>query len=111
MIKIYVDDVRQAPDGFDYTCHTTNETVSLIRKLYKKGIANIYLSLDHDAGDYATSGGDYINILNQLEDMRHGGHLTHLNLTVHTHSMNPVGIQNMRKIVNYPMILHVFLYN
>ena len=100
MIKIFVDDVRPVPAGFDYSCHTTNETVSLIRKLYKKGTTDIYLSLDHDAGDYASNGGDYINILNQLEDMRYGGHLTHLNLTVHTHSMNPVGVQNMKNIVD-----------
>jgi hypothetical protein len=101
MIKIFVDDVRPTPNDFDYRCNTVSETVSLINKLYKKGNSEILLSLDHDAGDFAANGGgDYINILNRLEDMRHGGHLTHLNLFIHPHSMNVVGVQNMRNIIN-----------
>ena len=48
--------------------------------------------LDHDAGDYTKDGGDYIEILNWLEE-------TGRNYPIRIHSMNPVGVQNMRAII------------
>ena len=96
MIKIFVDDVRSAPNGFIHF-YTVSDTVGFIRRMYKSGNTDFYLSLDHDAGDYAL---DYINILKQLEDMRHCGKLNHIKLDVHFHSMNVVGVMNMRAIVN-----------
>lgn len=44
------------------------------------------------AGDYVSDGGDYINILNWLEE-------TGRNYPIHIHSMNPVGVKNMRRII------------
>lgn len=95
MIKIFVDDIRPTPDGF-LRFYTVNDTVSYIRRMYKAGNTDFYISLDHDAGDY---GADYINILKDLEALRYGGKLNHMNLQVHFHSMNVVGIMNMRAIV------------
>ena len=48
--------------------------------------------IDIDAGDYYKDGGDFIKLLDWLEE-------THRNYPIHIHSMNPVGIQNMRRII------------
>lgn len=50
------------------------------------------LDLDHDAGEYACCGGDYIKILDWLEE-------TGRNYPIRIHSQNPVGVQNMRAII------------
>lgn len=50
------------------------------------------ISADHDAGDYAKYGGDYIKLLDWLE-------ATGRSYPIHIHSMNPVGVQNMRAII------------
>ena len=50
------------------------------------------IDIDHDAGDFAYDGGDYINLLNWLEE-------TGRNYPIRIHSMNPVGVQNMRRII------------
>lgn len=50
------------------------------------------IDIDHDAGDYACYGGDYIEILKWLEG-------TGRNYPIHIHSMNVVGVENMRRII------------
>lgn len=56
------------------------------------GVAEIELSVDHDAGDHATDGGDYIKLLDWLEE-------TGRNYPIRIHSMNLVGRENMRAII------------
>lgn len=98
-MKIQVDDIRPAPDGYVW-CKSVNETIKFIL-IGEKGIDttlfhpwNIIpiIDLDHDAGDYVSEGGDYINILNWLEKTRR-------NYPIRIHSMNPVGVENMRRII------------
>ena len=50
------------------------------------------IDIDHDAGDYASDGGDYIRLLDWLEE-------TGRNYTIRIHSANPVGVENMRRII------------
>lgn len=50
------------------------------------------IDIDHDAGEYADDGGDYIKLLDWLEE-------TGRNYPIHIHSMNPVGVANMRRII------------
>ena len=50
------------------------------------------IDIDHDAGDEAYDGGDYINLLDWLER-------TGRNYPIRIHSMNPVGRENMRAII------------
>lgn len=50
------------------------------------------IDIDHDAGEYVKGGGDYIKLLDWLEE-------TGQNFPVHIHSMNPVGVENMRRII------------
>ena len=50
------------------------------------------IDIDHDAGEYASQGGDYIKLLDWLE-------ATNRNYPVRIHSANPVGVANMRRII------------
>lgn len=100
-MKIWVDDVREAPDGYMW-CKCADEVIKLIDTLnidtlYYDRFANDpiveLIDLDHDAGDYAKFGGDYIKILDYMEECNIN------NIAIHIHSMNPVGVENMRRII------------
>lgn len=102
-MKIWVDDVRPAPEGY-LPFRTVNDTLRYIR-LNSEFIDII--DLDHDAGDCASEGGDYINILNELERLSHRytyesyyweGWLKN-QVVFRFHSANPVGVENMRRII------------
>ena len=98
-MKIWVDDIRPAPEGYVW-CVTTNEAKIVIQNImslqgitYNETVPAIELiDLDHDAGDFAMYGGDYIKILDWLEKQD-------WSVPIRLHSMNPVGIQNMRAII------------
>ena len=49
------------------------------------------IDIDHDAGDFASDGGDYIELLKWLE-------ATKRNYPIRIHSMNVVGRMNMEAI-------------
>lgn len=96
-MKIWVDDVRQAPKEYHW-CKSVNEAKELIIKLEEWSKANDLhpllelIDLDHDAGDYVTNGGDYIKLLDWLEE-------TGRNYAIHIHTKNPVGRENMMRII------------
>lgn len=93
-IKIWVDDIRPAPYGY-FHARSVEEAKALIWA-FEAGYGPAFIkeiNLDHDAGDFAIDGGDYIEILNWLES-RH----TH-SYPIALHSMNPVGVENMRRII------------
>ena len=124
-MKLWVDDVRPAPEGYVW-CRSVNVAKKIIELtecqsiLCKKHAHNalftdeIYtdsgldygnaliilerllkielIDLDHDSGYFFASGGDYINLLNWLEE-------TGRNYPIRIHSMNPVGVANMRRII------------
>jgi hypothetical protein len=50
------------------------------------------IDIDHDAGEYVKDGGDYIKLLDWLEE-------TGRNYPIRIHSANPVGVANMRAII------------
>lgn len=89
-LKIWVDDIREAPEGYIWS-KSVNQTIDIITK-NENNYNNIILHLDHDAGDYVNDGGDYIKILDWLEE-------TNRKVIVGIHSMNPVGIQNILNII------------
>ena len=89
-MKIWVDDVRPAPNGYAYA-RSVNEAKGTI-EYYEKWFDVELIDLDHDAGDYANDGGDYIRLLDWLE-------ATGRNYPIRIHSMNPVGVANMRRII------------
>ena len=62
-----------------------------IRKSMKEREIEL-IDIDHDAGDYVSNGGDYIKLLDWLEE-------TGRNYPIHIHSINPVGAESMRAII------------
>ncbi len=94
-MKIWVDDTRPTPDGY-IGFMTTNEALRFITHYY--GSIEL-VDLDHDAGDCATLGGDYINILNELERLTKVRGMDFSHIKFRFHSANPVGIENMRRVI------------
>ena len=120
-MKLWIDDVRPAPDGYDCWCKSVNEAKDFILSQERRrddalNIAQSNLNqrhdivayrgalriasnrdiqlidIDHDAGTYTSQGGDYIKLLDWLEE-------TGRNYPIRIHSMNPVGVENMRAII------------
>lgn len=100
-MRIWIDDVRPAPEGYVW-CRTTNEAKNLITCIMQmqhiENTSNLptieLIDIDHDAGDYAKYGGDYIKILDWLEGQNY-----HCQWVFRIHSMNSVGRENMRRII------------
>ena len=104
-MKLWVDDVRPAPEGYVW-CKSVYDAIDCIMKREtrlknlddvlsdkrKEELSIQFIDLDHDAGDYANQGGDYIKLLDWLEE-------TGRNYPIRIHSMNPVGVENMRRII------------
>ena len=105
-MKIWVDDVRDIPsDNYVYT-RSVNRAKQLIeyyedvlqsaRETNDTEVINIYtielIDIDHDAGEYANDGGDYIKLLDWLEE-------TGRNYPFRIHSINSVGVQKMRILI------------
>jgi hypothetical protein len=121
-MKLWIDDVRPAPEGYvlcksveaaralivilsrgveayqymiEHPEHMTRVGLTPIKENIQKQIDKMTIELidiDHDAGEYAKYGGDYIRLLDWLEE-------TGRNYPIRIHSMNPVGVENMRRII------------
>lgn len=121
-MKLWIDDIRPAPKDYLW-CKSVNEAKDCIEDFEElieelrsqltiryshheerqnhrineiqnqvKQTTITLIDLDHDAGDYANDGGNYIRLLDWLEE-------TGRNYPIRIHSMNPVGVQNMRTII------------
>ena len=90
-IKIWLDDIRPAPEGFCH-CHSVNEAISVILHCEQRHIAIERIDCDHDLGDFAADGGDGIKLLDWLATRN-----TLYPVAIHT--MNPVGRLNMERMV------------
>ena len=118
-MKLWIDDVRPAPDGYVWyqSVNEAKENIVALEKLFDSACNSVgyhfrhgngwaveeyleeakahkieLIDIDHDAGDYANDGGDYIKLLDWLEE-------TGRNYPIRIHSMNPVGVANMRAII------------
>ena len=99
-MKLWIDDVRPAPEGYVWCRNVkeakwrieTAEDVCTIFPLVDEKPPIELIDIDHDAGDYACDGGDYIKLLDWLEE-------TGRNYPIRIHSQNVVGVQNMRAII------------
>lgn len=89
-MKIWLDDLCPAPEGFLW-CHSVNEAKRVIAEAEKTQPIEC-IDCDHDLGDYAADGGDGIRILDWLLER---GTL----YPVVLHTMNPVGRENMRRML------------
>lgn len=97
-MKLWIDDIRPAPEGY-FWCKSVNEAKHIIAQYgsridFDNNIVDDIelIDIDHDAGDYASDGDDYIKLLDWLEE-------TGRNYPIHIHSMNSVGVANMRRII------------
>lgn len=90
-MKLWIDDIRPAPEGFVW-CKSVGQAKQIIRANELRHETIELLDIDHDAGGYAYDGGDYIKLLDWLEE-------TNRNYPIRIHSMNPVGVANMRAII------------
>lgn len=98
-MKLWVDDLRPAPPGYVWI-KSVDMAKTLIQGHNHPTIDDTIwfideLNLDHDAGDYANYGGDYIEILKWME--KEGIN----DIPIHLHTMNPVGRENMRAIIQH----------
>lgn len=99
-MKLWIDDCRPAPEGYEW-CKSVKEAKKKIIECLTIGIMLQQepplpleiLDMDHDAGDYYSDGGDFIEILKWFEKTKTPCP------SIRIHSMNPVGVENMRRII------------
>ena len=101
-VVLWIDDVRPPRNDYDLAhqyvvwCHSVHEAIKEFLRWSEQEESDVYvIDLDHDAGDFAFDGGDYINFLNWME--MEGFDFTRFAWRIH--SMNPVGIQNMLAVL------------
>lgn len=97
-MKLWIDDVRPAPEGYIWL-KTVNDAIRYIEIYgdyidFDNNLVDLVevIDIDHDAGNYASYGGDYIKLLDWLEE-------TGRDYPIRIHSMNSVGVANMRAII------------
>ena len=101
MIKVWIDDIREAPVGYIW-CRSTNSALRFITQ--NKDYIEL-IDIDHDAGDYQKDGGDFIAVLKELERLSRNPRWSSIykdiikRYSFRIHSANPVGVQNMRAII------------
>ena len=95
-MKLWVDDIRPAPDGYKWAKSVHEARIHICQMRRPDGTHAIeVIDIDHDAGDYAFMGGDYIALLNWME-------MKDINdIPIHLHTQNPVGRANMRAIIEH----------
>ena len=98
VIKLWIDDIRPAPAGYVW-CKSVNKAKEYISRYsnhldWDNNLVDEIelIDIDHDASIYANDGGDYIKLLDWLEE-------TGRNYPIRIHSQNPVGVVNMRRII------------
>ena len=97
-MKLWVDDTRCPPVREpEWIWAVSVNDAKIVINAYKDGYQNdkIIIDLDHDAGDYADQGGDYIKLLDWLEEQD----IVDSTYSFRLHTMNPVGRDNMRAII------------
>lgn len=94
MLKLWLDDLRPAPDGW-LLCESVEElieTVNLGRDcyLYFRKEPQIIVSLDNDLGEGMTEGYKFLDWMeeNGIDD-----------ITIHIHTSNPVARERMKAII------------
>lgn len=90
-MKIWLDDIRPAPEGF-VLCRSVNEAISVIIRAEQTDTIEL-IDCDHDLGDYAPDGGDGIKLLDWLVERG-------TTYPIKLHTMNPVGRDNMQRMID-----------
>jgi len=85
MIKIWLDDIRPAPDGFLW-CHTAQSALDILKMQEVE-----YIDFDHDLGMYSLDG--YM-VAVYIETLAHAKKIKRLGWSVH--SDNPAGRERIK---------------
>ena len=104
-MRLWINSTRPAPIGYIW-CKSVNEAIERIEdseirvgmldhnnplcEEYIKELSIELIDLDHDAGKFGPP--DYIKVLDWLEE-------TERNYPIRIHSMNVVGVENIRRII------------
>ena len=98
-MKLWVDDMRLAPNGYRWARSVYEAKICCCQLIKPNKILQIEeINLDHDSGKYHYLGGDYIELLKWLENKQRLENWI-IKTKFHIHSMNVVGVQNMRAII------------
>ena len=90
MMKLWIDDIRPAPDGFIW-CKSVNQAKTAITAYeHQYSCDNILIDLDNDTADY-------FKILDWLEEKN----IVDTGYFFKIHSKNPVGIMKMEDIIRH----------
>ena len=87
---VWIKSVDEAKECIEFLEEQLAKVSTELRRYSRNNIEII--DIDHDAGDYVRFGGDYIKLLDWFEE-------TGRNYPIRIHSMNPVGVENMRRII------------
>ena len=99
-MKLWIDNVRPAPEDYIWVKSVNEAKQSILewedfyqRTAESRGweFSIELIDIDHDAGQFASNGGDYIKLLDWLEE-------TSRNYPIRIHSQNVVGRMNMEAI-------------
>ena len=110
-MKLWIDDVRPAPNMYVWLksvdeakecIEFLEEQLARVREELRPYSGNNIeiIDIDHDAGDYGRFGGDYVELLNWLE-IKQNCYNWIINSAFKIHSMNLVGVQNMKAIIRH----------
>ena len=102
-MRLWLDDVRPAPNMYVWikSVDEAKECIEFLEEQLAKVSTELrrysrnnieIIDIDYDAGDYSRFGGDYIRLLDWLEE-------TGRNYPIRIHSMNAYGVENMRRII------------
>ncbi len=91
-MKIYLDDVRNTPEGWVRT-YSVEETIKLIKE--NQGIVS-HVSLDNDLGDGYLPG---FQVLDYIEEQIHTNSDFICPEFLSVHSANPVAVSRMNTII------------
>lgn len=91
-MKLWLDDIRPTPPGYLWL-KSVNEAKRCILDAEASGQTIELIDLDHDAGDCAADGGDYIKLLDWMAE-------TGRKYPVKLHTANPVGRANMQRLID-----------
>ena len=90
-MRLWVDDVRIAPDGYIWAKSVYDAREEIVNSELQ-GTPYTLINIDHDAGSYLSEGGSYMRFLEWLEE-------TGRNYPIHIHSVNHAAVENMRQII------------
>ena len=91
--KIWLDDIRPAPDKTWIHEETAEDMIALMRQILDWGLEIEIISLDNDLGKGRMEG---YKVLDWLESL-----MIPVNFEIHIHSANPVARERMRTIIQH----------